>query len=92
MPVVRPARPQPTPRPSASKGATVTLTGDLARVRLVGDANHLLDAGDNQVPPGSYAVEASFDDRAPYEVSRIRVPEGTTVLHCSQMLFTCRVQ
>jgi len=92
QPVVRPVRPSPPPKPSVSKGATVTLTGDLAQVRLVGDATHRLDAGDNKVSPGSYAVEASFDDRAPYEVSRIRVPEGTTVLHCSQMLFTCRVQ
>lgn len=88
----RPApRRRPDPKPAAGS-TTLTLTGDLASARLVGASSANLSAGGNQVPPGSYAVHAAFDGGELVEVSRISVPEGPAVLHCSQMLYTCRIQ
>ncbi len=89
-PVARP-RPEPIPEPQTA-GATLTLTGDLGSVQLLGTSSHRLAAGANQVPPGSYAVHAAFHGGDPVEVSRITVPDGTAVLHCSSMLYTCRIQ
>ncbi len=88
-----PPRPKPRRRPDPKPAAgTLTLTGDLPAARLVGASSVNLSAGGNQVPPGSYAVHAAFDGGELVEVSRIRVPEGSAVIHCSEMLYTCRIQ
>jgi serine/threonine protein kinase len=84
---VRDDAPAGTNRPDPSK-ATVQVQGDVQRVWLVGDMGRH-PAG--EVPPGTYTVQAFFDEGTPVVTGTITVAAGETrTLTCSNALLACR--
>jgi hypothetical protein len=83
VPVVAPAPPPATPA-----AGTVVISGDALEVSLVGSAERHAVPG--QVPPGQYAIQATFRDHPPMGAGTVTVAEGGTVtVTCNSLFNRC---
>ena len=83
------AVPAPPPEPTVTPGMVrVELVGDVSRVWLQGpNGNTPLPA---EVPPGTYSIEAFFDD-TPTTVGQITLRAGAIrTVRCGQDMRVCR--
>jgi len=82
-----PPRETPPPRTAPEASGRVVVTGDASTVRLVGGGSSYPPGA---VPPGTYAVKASFGGGPLTAAGRVTVPDGGVVtLSCRAGLKRC---
>jgi len=89
-PVARP-KPEPAeeePPPPPTDAAYVLLTGDASQVRLVGDVGTF--ASYAPIPPGTYAIKATFGLWKGVEAGSIKLGPGQVAeVECSEATMSC---